>query len=183
MDTKDTIEKLVMGNNRFVNGNIDEKDYESLREETAQVQHPFAIIVGCSDSRVSPEIIFDQSIGDLFVIRTAGHVVDEIALGSIQYGVLHLHCELIVVLGHERCGAVTAAVDGAEEEGGIAAIVKAIEPAVERTKGMRVGDPITNAVKANALMVAEQLKLDPMLNTTRIIAAYYDLDSGRVHII
>src|ERR1700736_713991 len=85
------------------------KPVAARRAETAKDQHPFAIIVGCADSRTAPEIIFDQTIGDLFVIRTAGNLVDEYALGSIEYAVDHLGTRLIVVLGHQRCGAVTAA--------------------------------------------------------------------------
>jgi len=102
--------KLKEGNARFVASKVsDGKPTAAKRAETAQAQHPFAIILGCADSRTAPEIIFDQNIGDLFVIRTAGNLVDDHALGSIEYAVEHLGARLIVVLGHERCGAVTAA--------------------------------------------------------------------------
>src|SRR6266850_3490662 len=102
--------KLKEGNARFVGSKVSQgKPTAARRAETAQGQHPFAIILGCADSRTSPEIVFDQNIGDLFVVRNAGNLVDDHALGSIEYGVEHLGARLIVVLGHERCGAVIAA--------------------------------------------------------------------------
>src|SRR5207302_1989570 len=102
--------KLMEGNLRFTTSDVSKgKPTAARRTETAQAQHPFAIIVGCADSRTPPELIFDQNLGDLFVIRTAGNLVDDHALGSIEYGVEHVDARLIVVLGHTRCGAVTAA--------------------------------------------------------------------------
>jgi carbonic anhydrase len=182
MNPEAALRQLVEGNLRFVRNKLEERDFSDERSQVTDGQQPFAVIVGCSDSRVGPELVFDQGLGDLFVIRTAGHVVDEIALGSIQYAIEHLHVELVIVLGHEKCGAVTAAVEHADEEGGIAAIVKAIEPAVDETEGMP-GDKVDNAVRANTKMVVNQLKADTILCDTKIIGARYDLDTGRVELL
>lgn len=159
------------------------------RTETAKGQHPFAVIVGCSDSRVPPEIIFDQGIGDLFVIRAAGNVVDDVGLGSIEYAVEHLHVPLIVVLGHEKCGAVDATVKGGDPGGHIRSLVDAIKPAVEQVKG-QPGDVLDNAVRSQVKMVVHQLKTSkPILEERvlsgdlKIIGARYDLDDGVVTIL
>jgi carbonic anhydrase len=119
----DELEKLMEGNKRYVNGNPLEKDLKARREKTLESQKPFCTIVSCSDSRVVPEFIFDANIGEVFVIRTAGNIVDTITLGSIEYGVEHLGTPLLVVLGHEKCGAVTAACKGGECPPNIQAIV------------------------------------------------------------
>src|SRR6059036_1627413 len=107
------------------------------REELAKSQHPFAVVLGCSDSRVPPEIVFDQGLGDLFVLRVAGNVINDESLGSIEYAVDHLAVRLIVVLGHQRCGAVKAEKDTiaakGEAPGHIQSLVTAIKPAVEAT--------------------------------------------------
>ena len=188
----EALRRLDQGNDRFVAGRVSETTPASIteiRRKVAQVQKPFAIIVGCSDSRVGPEVLFDQKIGDIFVIRTAGEVVDSIGLGSIEYAVAHLGVPLIVVLGHERCGAVSAAVSGAKERGHIATVLKAIKPAVNMSKG-QPGDPVENAVRAQALDVAAHLKAaGPILKEAvrsgklKVIAARYDLDSGKVSLL
>ncbi|GMV87548.1 MAG: carbonic anhydrase [Chthonomonas sp.] len=150
------------------------------RTETANHQEPFALIVGCADSRTGPEIVFDQSIGDLFVVRVAGNVIDDFALGSIEYAVEHLGTRLIVVMGHERCGAVTAAMDDEDAPGYIGSLVRAIRPAVEASKG-REGDPLENAVVENAARAAEEIRSKAHLTAdTRVVTAYYDLDTGVV---
>jgi carbonic anhydrase len=156
------------------------------RTKLATSQSPYAIIVSCSDSRVGPELVFDQDLGEIFVIRTAGEVLDDPGLGSIEYAVEHLHSPLIVVLGHERCGAVSAAVAGGEAPGHVAALVKAIQPAVQSTKG-QAGDPIDIAVRANVRDVVHQLESTaPILSESvhaghlKIVGAYYDLDTGEV---
>src|SRR5262245_20177847 len=128
----EALSRLKAGNERFAHTKMStRKPNAKRRAATAQVQHPFAIIVGCADSRVSPDIIFDQGIGDLFVVRTAGNLVDDYALGSIEYAVEHLGSRLIVVLGHQRCGAVQAALSGGSAPGHIESLVRAIQPAVE----------------------------------------------------
>ena len=136
-----------------------------------------------------PEIIFDQGLGDLFVVRLAGHVLNDEALGSIEYAVEHLGVRFIVVLGHERCGAVDATVKGGEAPGYIGSIVKAIKPAVDKAKN-QPGDLLDNAIKANVTMVVEQLKSSaPILESfvkkgsLKVIGARYDLDDGKVTIV
>lgn|SRR5271166_3425142 len=188
----DALKRLMRGNARFVSGHLTHAGPEEIAEARGAVakgQKPFAVIVGCSDSRVGPEIVFDQGLGDLFVVRTAGEVVDAAGLGSIEYAVEHLGSRLIVVLGHERCGAVSAAVAGAEEPGHIATVLKAIEPAVKQSKG-KPGDPVENAVRAQALDVAKQLRAaKPVLaervqsGNLKIVAARYDLDTGKVELL
>ena len=190
--TGEALRQLELGNARFVAGRLSETTPTSIakgRRKVAQVQKPFAIIVGCSDSRVGPEVIFDQKVGALFVVRTAGEVVDSVGLGSIEYAVTHLGAPLIMVLGHARCGAVSAAVAGAKEPGHIDTVLKAIKPAAIKTKG-QPGDPIDNAVRAQALDVAAQLKAaGPILKEAvhsgklKVIAARYDLDSGKVSLL
>jgi len=188
----EALKRLMRGNACFVSGHLIHAGPEEIAEARGAVakgQKPFAVIVGCSDSRVGPEIVFDQGLGDLFVVRTAGEVVDAVALGSIEYAVEHLGSPLVVVLGHERCGAVSAAVAGAKEPGHIAAVLRAIEPAVKQTKG-KPGDPVENAVRAQAIDVARQLQdAKPILaervqsGKLKIVAARYDLDSGKVELL
>ena len=149
-------------------------------------QHPHAEILSCSDSRVPPEIVFDQGLGDLFIIRVAGNVASDVEIGSLEYGAEHLHIPLLVVLGHESCGAVTAAVQGGPPEGHIAALVDLIRPAVEKTHGMP-GDPVANAVRMNVEMIVKQLRSStPILSELvahgklRIVGAVYSIETGSV---
>ena len=192
LSADEALKRLMRGNARFVSGHMTYAAYKHVAEARGAVakgQTPFAVIIGCSDSRVGPEIVFDQGLGDIFVVRTAGEVVDITALGSIEYAVEHLGSPLVVVLGHERCGAVSAAVAGAKEPGHIAAVLEAIEPAVEQTKG-KPGDPVENAVRAQAIDVAKQLQnAEPILaervqsGKLKIVAARYDLDTGKVELL
>lgn len=159
------------------------------RAEIAKSQHPFAIVLGCSDSRVPPEVIFDQGLGDLFVIRVAGNIVDNAVLGSIEYAVEHLHPPLVMVLGHKKCGAVSAAVAGGHAPGHINSLVEAIMPAVERARN-RAGDLVENTVRINVDMAVGQLKSsEPILaqlsreGKLMIIGSRYDLETGAVEVI
>ena len=128
MNTKQAIDLLKAGNARFVSGALTPKDnYATLREQLSTGQHPFAVVLCCSDSRVAPEIIFDQKLGDLFVIRNAGNIVDEEVLGSIEYAVEHLETPLVVVMGHSACGAVTATCQGGDLPGHIIDLAKRIK--------------------------------------------------------
>ena len=156
------------------------------QRELASSQSPHAEILSCADSRVPPELIFDQGLGDLFIIRVAGNVVSDTELGSLEYGAEHLHVPLLVVLGHQHCGAVTAAVEGGEAEGHIAALVNLLRPAVEKTRGMS-GDHVENAVTANVEMVVKQLRTStPVLaelvthGKLKVVGAVYSLDTGKV---
>lgn len=176
--------KLKEGNTRFVSSKVSEgKPTAARRAEIAQGQHPFAIILGCADSRTSPEIIFDQNIGDIFVDRNAGNLVDDHTLGTIEYAVEHLGVRLIVVLGHERCGAVSAAVASDKAPGHIQSLVRDIQPAVQAVKG-KPGDQVHLAVAENARLMAEEIRskanLGEAAKDVRVIPAVYDLDSGKV---
>lgn len=156
------------------------------QRELAAGQHPHAQILSCADSRVPPEIIFDQGLGDLFVVRVAGNVATDTEIGSLEYGAEHLHIPLLVVLGHESCGAVTAAVQGGPPEGHIAALVDLIKPAVEKTRGLP-GDPVANAVRTNVELVVKQLRAStPILSELvahgklKIVGGVYSLETGKV---
>jgi carbonic anhydrase len=186
----ESLRALLDGNARFVADHpVHGAAHASRRAELTKAQHPIAVVVCCSDSRVGPEIVFDQDLGDIFVIRTAGNVVDDVELGSIEYAVEHLKTPLILVVGHERCGAVTAAVEGGEAPGHLPAIVRAIAPAVEQTKG-QPGDAVDNAVRQNVRDVVKQLRAaGPILaehvhaGGLKVMGARYDLDTGRVELV
>ena len=156
------------------------------QQELASGQHPDASVLACADSRVPPEIVFDQGLGDLFVIRVAGNVAGDDELASLEYAAEHLNVPLIVVLGHQKCGGVTAAVQGGEAPGHLPALMKLLQPAVEKTKGTP-GDPVANAVRANVQMVVEQLRASkPLLGQLaaagkmKVVGGVYSLDTGRV---
>jgi len=178
---------LMEGNQRFVAHKEIHPDASlERRHELAGSQHPFAVIVGCADSRVPPELVFDTGLGDLFVIREAGNVVDGVVLGSVEYAVEHLGVKLILVLGHESCGAVTAAVKHTSEAH-ITTIVQAIQPAIEESKG-QAGDPVHNCVVANARLAAKQIReSQPVIakamlhDGVKVEAAVYDLETGKVN--
>ncbi len=159
------------------------------RKELTKGQKPFAVVVGCSDSRIAPEIIFDQGLGDIFVVRVAGNIVDNVALGSIEYAVEHLGCKLVVVLGHGKCGAVTAAIEGGEAPGHIEAVLKPIRPAIRKAQKLD-GDLVDNAIRCNVDLVAKKIKTaKPILSEmvekgeVEVIPAYYDINTGKVDIL
>lgn len=181
------MQMLVDGNQRFMADQHANNNMGQLRrQELVKGQHPFAIIVSCSDSRVPPELVFNEGLGDLFVVRTAGEVVDDVALGSIEYAIEHLGVKLVVVLGHEECGAVKATIAGGEVPGHIVAIAKAISPAVTQAK-MQKGDLLRNAITANVdLIVAKLNTSEPIIKETveknhvKIVGAVYELKTGKV---
>ena len=187
----DALKLLLAGNQRFVAGNLNSVTRAELaqrRAELVQGQKPFAIVLCCSDSRVGPELVFDQELGNLFVVRTAGEVLDAAGIGSIEYAVAHLGSPLLLVLGHEYCGAVAAAVADAKEPGHIADIVKAIQPAVAKTKG-KPGDVLHNAVEANVQDIAARLRdTDPVLSEKvkagrlKVAGAIFSLTTGKVEL-
>lgn len=187
---KDSMDKLVQGNSRYVNSNtVCHDDWSAKRLAIAEKQKPFAIVLTCSDSRVPPEIVFDQTLGDLFVVRVAGNIVDEFAIGSIEYGVSILGANLVVVLGHSNCGAVDAALKGLKFDNHIQDVLNAIQPAVEATKGA-TGNMLEKVIKANVTIVEEKLrKSKPVLakalenGTIKICGAYYDLETGKVEFL
>ncbi len=187
---KEAHKMLFEGNKRYVSAKATHKNQDSTRRmDVAAGQHPFAVVICCSDSRVPPEIIFDQGIGDLFVIRLAGNIVDDAALGSIEYAIEHLGTRYIMVLGHESCGAVKATVQGGEAPGHIGCIVKAIKPAIDSVRG-RTADLPEVGMRANVAMTVQMLKTaDPFLKPLvdkgqlMIVGARYDLDDGRVDLM
>jgi carbonic anhydrase len=182
--------ELKAGNEHHVRHKYQHPHETATRQrELIAGQNPHAEILSCSDSRVPPELIFDQGLGDLFVIRVAGNVATDVELGSLEYGAEHLHIPLLVVLGHEGCGAVTAAVQGGEAEGHIATLVSLIKPAVEKSRGTP-GDPINNAVRANVKLVVEQLRSStPVLSRLvaegklKIVGGVYSLTTGKVTLL
>jgi len=190
MKINEALQKLIEGNRRFATSeSVHPNQTAERRTEVSKGQKPFAVIVGCSDSRVPPEIIFDQGLGDLFIIRVAGNIVDEVALGSIEYAVDHLGTELVLVLGHGNCGAVTASVKGGKVHGHVGIIVRAITPAVEKAK-KQPGDLIDNSIKTNIKLIVNQIRsTKPILSKLvkedklKIVGAYYNIENGVVDII
>ena len=187
--------KLKQGNLDFLAGRQRASSLDRDRRlAIARTQTPFAVLVGCSDSRVPPELLFGSGLGELFIVRNAGNTVDTVALGSIEYGVLVLGASLIVVLGHERCGAVEAAVHVVEDNkmypGSIGKMIEPIIPAVlaARAKGAAHGSALLDAsVTENVRRVADRLRSsEPTLiaplraGTLKIVGARYDLDDGKV---
>jgi carbonic anhydrase len=193
----EVLRKLLEGNKRFMKGETTAprrkpEDFAKL----AEGQTPLAVIVGCADSRVPPEILFDQGVGDLFVVRVAGNVVSGAGAtvkGSIEYAVAELNVSLVMVLGHTQCGAVKAAVKHIRDEdappGAIAELVNTIKPAVAKAKG-QAGDALENAIKANVGLGVERLKsLEPILagpvkkGRVKVVGGVYDLRTGGVTVI
>ena len=179
----------MVGNRRFVAGKPQARDVVSLRHKLASGQSPKAIILSCSDSRVGPELLFDQTLGDIFVVRTAGNVADAVGLGSIEYAVEHLHSPLLVVLGHQKCGAVNAACSGEKMPSpNLDAIVEKINPAVAQAKSYaKADDLLESAIKENVHQSAKDLLANSEIirdavksGKLTIIEAEYELESGQV---
>ena len=172
------LKRLSEGNGRYVAASMTYPNQTARRrKEVAKGQEPFAIIFGCVDSRVTPELVFDRGLGDLFVIRTAGHAVDSATLGSVEFGVEELEIPLVMVLGHERCGAVAATIEavekGAKRHGQIGVLVEAIKPAVERMRG-QPGDLLDNAVRASVELMVRRLR------TSKILAEFLEKERSRL---
>ena len=189
----EALERLQAGNARFVAGKSIHPHIDAARmvETVEKGQHPFATVITCSDSRVPVELLFDQGIGDVFVIRVAGNVCDVDEIGSIEYGVDHLATPLMVVLGHTHCGAVTAVVTNAELHGSIPPLVDNIKPAVEAARkehpDLHGKDLVPYAVKANVWQAIDDLfKGSPATRklvesgSLKVIGAIYDLANGKV---
>ena len=187
------LQRLLDGNKRFVAGNLTSlSNLDEDRDQVATGQSPFAVVVCCSDSRVPPELVFDQTLGQLFVVRTAGQVIDEAARGSIVYGVDYLKAPLLLVLGHSGCGAVEtalAALQGATIPGYAYRFAEGIGPAVQSVLD-QPGDQLDNAIRANITMGVDQLRTaEPDLAAAvssgqlTVAGGYYDLASGEVSIL
>ena len=182
MSADESLAKLKEGNARFVSGKQAPKNLSEQRKATVTGQTPFAIILTCSDSRVPPEHIFDAGIGEIFVIRTAGNIADSVAIGSVEYAAEHLGSPLLVVMGHESCGAVKAACASDHAEGNINAIVKEIAPAAAA-----VGKDPAKTVPENVLCVLHSIrKKSGMLShlekegKLKVVGAVYSLSTGQV---
>lgn len=183
VDPATALSRLRKGNERVVSGKaMHPHQSKSDRAALANVQKPFAVVVSCSDSRVPPELVFDQGLGDLFVIRVAGEVVDAPSLGSIEYAVTHLGPLLIVVLGHERCGAVKATIEGGTASSNVQSLTSAIQPAVDSVAGMK-GDQLDLAVRANVVRVVRQIQTAASYSKVTVVGMYYDLDTGKVETV
>jgi carbonic anhydrase len=193
----EALKKLLDGNSNYVSNRLTMKDSSGpkTRQALAAGQRPYAVILSCSDSRVPPEIIFDKGLGEIFVVRVAGNIADPIIIGSIEYAVEHFGSSLIMVLGHSRCGAVTAAVDATgHEHGNIGAIVNTISPAVQlarkETKWADKSQLVEASVDMNVKLTAKSLvEQSPVIRSLvdsgklKIVSAKYDLDDGTVKLL
>jgi len=186
------LKELQKGNARFARGKMLQlRRDQARREVTAKGQHPFVTVLTCSDSRLPPEIVFDQGLGDVFTVRVAGNVADVDEIGTIEYGVGHLNTPLCVVLGHTGCGAVTAVVKGAEVHGHIPALVDNVVPAVEAARhqhpDLSVDQLIPAAIEANVFQAigdilsrSEEVRHLVISGKLRVLGAVYDIQTGRV---
>lgn len=185
----EALQELLDGNERFVKRKRKNPNQTYSRlVEVAKTQNPFASILGCADSRVPSEIVFDQGIGDLFVCRIAGNIATTQQIGSLEFGSLVLGSKVIMVMGHERCGAVDAAIKGAQVPGQIGSLLEAIKPNIENLKG-EPEEQLENACKANILAQVKKLTSSPVLSELikaeklKIVGSYYDLDTGIISLV
>jgi carbonic anhydrase len=187
MTPEKALQNLIEGNQRFSKDqSLHLNRASERRQELLSKQIPYAVIVGCSDSRVAPEIIFDQGIGDLFIVRVAGNVVGPLEQDSIDYSVIYLKSSIIMVLGHENCGAIDAVIAGNTKD--IEAVAQLIQPAVDATK-TQTNNRLQNTIKTNAKMMADQLRNNPVLSDyiakkkLSVVAAYYNFHTGKVELL
>jgi carbonic anhydrase len=192
LSAPDAMSRLRAGNARFVAGRSQHPDQTAARRtEVAGGQHPFAQVLACADSRVAPELLFDQGLGDLFVTRSAGQVLDKAVLGTIEFGVAEFGIPLLVVLGHSKCGAVKATMEALEKHSGasgtdVDALVAAIKPAVETVENSHPTDLLAAAVSQNVANVVQQLRSTVVLapavraGKLQVVGAVYDLTTGTV---
>jgi carbonic anhydrase len=187
---QESLKRMIEGNKRFIEGKrLNPNQSKARLLETAVAQYPFAAILGCADSRVPAEMVFDQGLGDLFVVRVAGNVASQTAIGSLEFSTAVLGAQLIMVLGHAKCGAVSAAVKGDPLPGRIGIFVEEIKPAVERVR-FKTGDLEKNSIIANVQYQVENLIESSTIlgnlvkeGKLKIVGAQYDLASGKVTIL
>lgn len=187
MELTETIQRLKDGNNRFVADKLESKLQNAPRRQAlTNGQSPYAVVLGCADSRVVPELIFDTGLGELFSVRVAGNVANSSSIASIEYAVAHLKTKVIVVLGHECCGAVAAAIGGGDNGYHLNHLLAHITPAIELLKGQDMG----SIIKKNATLAAGELESrSPILTEAaqndqlKILPAYYHLASGKVEFL
>jgi carbonic anhydrase len=194
LDATAALTRLLEGNQRYSAARLVHPDQTVARQQLLKSrQAPFAGVLTCADSWTAPEVVFDQGLGDLYVVRVAGNILSDILLGSLEYAVEHLALPLIVVLGHQRCEAVAAALDavdkGAEAPGHIASLVAALRPAVMQAKPME-GDAVDNVIRVNVKLVQQQLvSSSPFLEeklgkgALKIVGAYANLDTGAIELL
>ena len=176
---QDALQFLKDGNQRFIdNTNILRSTNEADREATKDSQKPFAVIVTCSDSRVSPEIYFDQKIGDIFVIRNAGNIADITALGSLEFAVEHLGAPLVVVVGHSACGAVKGAISEGEFSGNLDSIIRHIRGVIDGQGKMGLEQAINENVRASVKAIQENAVVKKV--AAKVLGAHSDVASGEV---
>ncbi|MEU1458336.1 carbonic anhydrase [Streptomyces avermitilis] len=186
--------RLMEGNKRWVSGDLQHPDRDPNRRQfVAEGQEPFGAILSCIDSRVPPELLFDTGLGDLYVMRTGGEAVGPVVTGSVEYGPMTSGTPLIVVLGHQRCGAVEAAYkslrDGKPLPGNLEAIVKALRPAYEQAVREGGADPVDSMARAQVTLTAADLRsnqdLAPLVrkDALAVVGAYYSLDTGKVEVL
>ena len=188
LSADEALKKLKQGNKRFVQLHQKHPDESAKRrKEMLKGQHPFVIVLSCSDSRVPPELIFDQGLGDIFEIRNAGNVLNDHVIGSIEYAVMHCGVKLIVIMGHQDCGAINATLSGVSETKYIQALEDSIQPAVEQCKAKGLEVNSDNVVKAHVMQDIEELMQNDIelvkymkKHNVKIVPAYYHLDSGKV---
>jgi carbonic anhydrase len=183
------LQRLMEGNQRFVKGKAENPRRNMARlREVSQTQKPFAAILGCADSRVPSEIVFDQGFGDLFICRIAGNVATPEEIGSLEFGTLVLGAKVIMVMGHARCGAVDATIKGTQVPGQIASLLDAIKPSLNDLKD-QTGNQLEKATKANVVYQIKTLKKSPVISQLiqegklKIVGGYYDLDTGTVTMV
>src|SRR5271170_1876587 len=187
------LDRLVKGNARYVDGVSRRHDFKHEREALSKGQNPFAAILSCADSRIAPEYCFDTARGDLFVCRVAGNFASDEVVASLEYAVAVLNTPLILVLGHEACGAVDSTIksikDGTTLPGHLPSLVAAIKPAVDAVQG-QPGDMLANAIRRNVKLNVEKLKaIAPILSTAvgdktiRVVGGIYDLKTGQVELL
>ena len=190
MTGHEVLQTLFAGNKRFLSGRCEHPNHcEESRRGLTGGQEPMAVVLTCADSRVPPVDVFDQGLGDLFVVRVAGNIIKDHILGSIEYAVDHLHSPLIMVMGHSSCGAITAVSQGVKLHGHVASLTPPIDAALKRTKG-RPGCWTDNAAKELALAMARKIEeSEPVIadmvqaGKVLVVATYYDLHTGEVTLL
>ncbi len=188
LSSTEAMDRLMLGNERYVHDALEHPNRNTERREALVCkQSPFAVILGCADSRVSPEILFDQGVGDLFVVRVAGNVIGPLELDSIEYAALYLKSVLILVMGHENCGAVNAVIQNNVKD--IESVADLIKPAVKQASKTDPDHLLEASIKINAQRMRDFLVKSPVIkklikdNKVDVRAAYYNLESGAVEIL
>jgi carbonic anhydrase len=189
------LQELLSGNERFVKGEMRHPDADKyIREQLAKGQTPSAVIIGCSDSRVDPAIIFDQGLGFLFVNRSPGHIIDDVSLGTVEFAVEQLGTQLVMVLGHTRCGAVTLAMKDDQVGGYLGRVQKLVHDVIAWADGGEVDvidvTSLDEGVEMNVRGAMGQIKAsEPVIaplvsaNKVMVVGAIYDTDTGEVRVL